>query len=269
MIGKVRHSFSCSNQRKFCVLKNQDCVFSSSSADPRLLLHLVSCRTKPASSVRLLQNQDYVFISAAAELRLRLQFVLCRTMATALFRCLQNQYCVLILSSAEPVPPIQFVCRTKTMSSVRPLQNNGHCFISVPAEPILCLNFVFCRTNTTSSVCLQNQDCVFSSFSSFYIHQSRESFLTIVNSSAIRKVPRTLWSPKFCHHVHKSPPRVCILSQMNSVHIIPSCGVRSVLPLPFSFSSGFFSPDLPAKHSMHFYSLPRVPHAWPLASPLI
>jgi hypothetical protein len=106
-LSTVLHSFSCSNQRKFWILQNQDCVFSSSSAEPKQLLQLVSCRTKSASSVRFLQKQDYVFISAAEEPR-HLQFVLCRTKATALFHYLQNQDSVFISSCAEPIPPLQF-----------------------------------------------------------------------------------------------------------------------------------------------------------------
>jgi hypothetical protein len=183
------------------------------SAEPRLRLHFVFCRTKTAFSVSLLQNQVCVFSSFLAEPRLRLNFG---------------------------------SCRTKT-SSVRPLQNQGYCFISFPAEPRQCLYFVFCRTNTTSSVCLlQNQDCVFSLFSSFYIHQSRESFLRNVNSLAIRKDPRTLWRAKFYHRVQKSPPRVCILSQTNSVHITPSatvlfpCGVGRLASRLFSKLVGLY-----------------------------
>ena len=161
-------------------------------------------------------------VLGSAESRLRLQFVFCRTKTASSVSLLQNQVCVFSLSLAEPRLRLHFgCCRTKT-SSVRPLKNEDYCFLSLPAEPRQCLHFIFCRTSTTSSACLlQNQDYVFSSFSWFYIRQSRESFLRNVNFSAIRKVPRTLWSAKFYHHVHKSPPRVCNLSQMNSVHFIP------------------------------------------------
>jgi len=127
-------------------------------------------------------------VLGSAESRLRLQFVFCRTKTASSVSLMQNQVCVFSSSLAEPRLRLYFgCCRTKT-SSVRPLQNQGYCFISLPAEPRQCLHFVFCRTNTTSSVCLlQNQDYVFSSFSSFYIHQSRESFLRNVHSQRFEK----------------------------------------------------------------------------------
>jgi hypothetical protein len=40
--------------------------------------------------------------------------------------------------------------------------------------------------------------------------------------SASQETPRLLWNPKVHDHVHKSPPVVRNLSQMNSVHKFPS-----------------------------------------------
>jgi hypothetical protein len=75
-----------------------------------------------------------------------------------------------------------------------------------------------------------------------------------VNScSATQKVPSILWNRKFYHHIHKSPPLVSVLSQINPVYNRPfsflEINFNNILSSGSRLSAGIKRPERVADYS--------------------
>jgi hypothetical protein len=93
------------------------------------------------------------------------------------------------------------------------------------------------------------------------------------NCAATQELPSLLWNPKVHYRLHKSPPLVPILSQIDPIHTIPShpISLRSIsilsTHLRLGLPSGLF-PGFPTNILYAFFFSPFVLHALPISSSL-
>jgi hypothetical protein len=76
-------------------------------------------------------------------------------------------------------------------------------------------------------------------------------------SSASQEIPRILWNPKVHYHIHKSPPPVPILSQINPVQ---ATSWRSVLTLSSYLRLGLPSGVLQCDFNTNIFLIVRTYH---------
>jgi hypothetical protein len=73
--------------------------------------------------------------------------------------------------------------------------------------------------------------------------------------AATQELPKILWNSKVHYRVHKSPPLVPILRQINAFHTIPSY-LRLILLLSMHLSLGLLSGFFPSAFTPISYMLP-------------
>jgi hypothetical protein len=67
--------------------------------------------------------------------------------------------------------------------------------------------------------------------------------------SASQEIPCILWNPKFHYHVHKTPPLLPVLRQMNTFHTFPSYFPKILSNIILPSTPSYFEWSLPLKFS--------------------
>jgi len=85
--------------------------------------------------------------------------------------------------------------------------------------------------------------------------------------STSQEIPHILWNPKVHYHVHKCPPPVRILSQLDPIHNPTShfLKIQLIIFLPSSLGSPKLSFSLRFPHQNPAYAFP-LPHTWYMPS---